>query len=127
MKCKINGFWNSNGTGQNDKGESFSWNNFMFSVTYTDKKQSHMIGKKSTSLKIKAAELNVLLGLGLTPDGVLNCSAEWLENEKHLLGATIMVDYDDDKNLIDLEVLSTIPQNNKVSESSSGGQNFKNN
>lgn len=105
MKCKINGYWNSNGTGQNEQGQSFSWNNYFFSVTYADKKQQHMIGRKSTSLKVKAADLNMLLGLGLTPDGVLNVQSEWIEENFHLLGAIVLVDYDDDKNLIDFEVL----------------------
>lgn len=106
MKCKVNGFWNSNGTGQNEQGNSFSWNNYFFSVTYADKKQTHMIGRKSKSLKVKASDLNMLLGLGLTPDGVINMSAEWLEESFHLLGATVMIDFDDDNSLIDFEVLS---------------------
>lgn len=106
MKCKVNGFWNSNGTGQNEQGNSFSWNNYFFSVTYADKKQTHMIGRKSKSLKVKAADLNMLLGLGLTPDGVINMNAEWLEENYHLLGATVMIDFDDDNSLIDFEVLS---------------------
>lgn len=106
MKCKINGFWNNNGTGKNEQGQAFSWNNFFFSVTYADKKQAHLVGRKSTSLKVKGADLNSLLGLGLTPDGVLNFTAEWLEENYKLLGSTVLVDYDDDKNLIDFEVLS---------------------
>lgn len=122
MKCKVNGFWNSNGTGQNEQHQSFSWNNFMFSVTYKDKKQLHMIGDKSKSLKIKAAELNIFLGLGLTPDGIINMSAEWLEENYHLLNSTISIDYDDDNNVIDFEVLkvgssssvSTTPENKKM-------------
>lgn len=108
MKCKINGFWNSNGTGKNDKGENFSWNNFWFSVTYQDKKQVHMIGRKSKSLKVKAADLNMLLGLGLTPDGVLNVSSEWIQDNFNLLGATVDLDYDDDNGLCDFEILQEV-------------------
>ena len=44
MKCKVNGFWNSNGTGNDDNGKAFSWNNFFFSVTYDDKAQKNIIG-----------------------------------------------------------------------------------
>lgn len=123
MKCKINGFWNSNGTGSNDKGDSFSWNNFFFSVTYADKKQIHMVGRKSTSLKVKALDLNSLLGLGLTPDGILNMSAEWLDENYHLLGATVLVDYDDDKNLIDFEVLEVSQRSPAASVHASNAPN----
>lgn len=120
MKCKVNGFWNSNGTGTNDQGQSFSWNNYFLSVTYADKKQTHMIGRKSKSLKVKAADLNLLLGLGLTQDGVINMTSEWLEDTLHLLGATVMIDFDDDNSIIDFEVLqsgsssvATAPPENK--------------
>ena len=104
MKCKVNGFWNNNGTGSDEKGRSFSWNNFFFSVTYDDKSQTNMIGRKSNTIKVKAAELNSLMGLGLTPDGVVNFTAKDLQLY-NVLGALILVDYDDDKNIIDFEIL----------------------
>lgn len=105
MKCKINGFWNNNGTGTNDNGGSFSWNNFLISVSYTDKKQAHMIGFKSKTFKIKAADINMFLALGLTQDGIINLSAEWLEENYHLKGSTCLIDFDDDSNIIDFEIL----------------------
>lgn len=104
MKCKVNGFWNNNGTGSDEKGRSFSWNNFFFSVTYDDKSQTNMIGRKSNTIKVKAAELNALMGLGLTPDGIVNFTAKDLQSY-NVLGALILVDYDDDKNIIDFEIL----------------------
>lgn len=112
MKCKVNGFWNSNGTGNDDNGKAFSWNNFFFSVTYDDKAQKNMIGRKSKTFKVKAAELNALMGLGLTPDGVVNFSANDLQ-QYNVLGALVLVDYDDDKNIIDFEILQEgkLPQN----------------
>lgn len=106
MKCKINGFWNTNGTGQDaETKRSFSWNNFCFSVSYLDKKQVHMIGEKSKTLKVKASELNHMLGLGLNQDEIINFSAEEFQRGYNVLGAVCIIDYDDDSNLIDFEIL----------------------
>ncbi len=105
MKCKINGFWNSSGTGTNDNNQPFSWNNFFFSTSYTDKKQSNMIGEKSKTFKVRASDLNQLLGLGLTPDGVQNLVASDL-NAYNMLGSVCLIEFDDDSNLIDFEILT---------------------
>lgn len=106
MKCKINGFWNSNGTGQDaETKRSFSWNNFCFSVSYIDKKQTHMIGEKSKTLKIKASELNSMLGLGLSSDEIFNFSAEQFQQAYNVLNSICIIDFDDDSNLIDFEIL----------------------
>ena len=106
MKCKVNGFWNTNGAGQDPETKrAFSWNNFMFSVSYQDKKQTHMIGEKSKTLKVKASDLNSMLGLGLNSDEVINFMAEDFEREYHVKGAICIIDFDDDSNLIDFEIL----------------------
>lgn len=118
MKCKINGFWNSNGTGQDQTTQrNFSWNNFLFSVSYTDKKQTHMIGRKSKTIKVKAADLNFIMGLNLSELDVMNVTAEWLEENYSFLGSTCLIEFDDDSNLIDFEMLSPGPGS---SSSSSG-------
>ena len=107
MKCKINGFWNSNGTGEDQESKrSFSWNNFMFCVSYSDKKQAHMVGVKSKFIKVKASDLNHLCGFGLSDDAVLNITAEWLEENYNFLGSTCLIEFDDDSNLIDFEMLT---------------------
>ena len=106
MKCKINGFWNSNGTGEDQETKrAFSWNNFLFCISYKDKKQSHMVGEKSKFVKVKAADLNLLLGLHLSELDVMNVTAEWLEDNYSFLGSTCLMDFDDDGNLIDFEML----------------------
>lgn len=106
MKCKINGFWNGNGSGQDQETKrSFSWNNFMFSVSYIDKKQTHMIGEKSKTLKVKAADLNQMLGLGLNQDEIINFTAEEFQRNYNILGSVCIIDFDDDSNLIDFEIL----------------------
>lgn len=105
MKCKINGFWNSNGTGKDDSGRAFSWNNFFFSASYDDKKQTNMIGQKSKTFKVKAQDLNQMLGLGLSSDGALNFTANNLQ-QYNVLGSLCLIDFDDDGNLIDFEILS---------------------
>ena len=106
MKCKINGFWNSNGTGQDkDTKRTFSWNNFCFSVSYLDKKESHMVGEKSKTVKVKASDLNQMLGLGLNQDEVINFTAEQFQSGYNVLGSVCIIDYDDDSNLIDFEIL----------------------
>ena len=112
MKCKINGFWNSNGTGT-DEGKSFSWNNFQISVTYLDKKQVNMIGEKSKTFKIRASDFNVFFNLGLSQDGILNLSSRWLEDTLHLLHSICIVDFDDDGNIIDFEILQEGKQDSK--------------
>ena len=106
MKCKVNGFWNSNGVGEDSNTHrQFSWNNFLFSVSYQDKKQSHMIGEKSKTLKVKAADLNNIMGLGLSDAEVVNFTAEQFQKAYNVLGSTCIIDFDDDSNLIDFDIL----------------------
>lgn len=124
MKCKINGFWNSNGTGKSENGQAFSWNNFYFSITYTDKRQQNMIGEKSNTIKVKAADLNQMLGMGLTQDGIVNLTAKDFENAYAILGSVCLIDYDDDKNIVDFEILT--PGNKEKSSSTvHAGQGLK--
>lgn len=126
MKCKINGFWNSNGTGKNDQGNAFSWNNFFFSITYADKRQQNMIGEKSNTIKVRASDLNQMLGMGLTPDGIVNLTAKEFEAAYSILGSTCLIDYDDDKNIVDFEIL-TPGSGNKIASSVHAGANVQSN
>ena len=69
MKCKINGFGIPTEPDRMRRAIAFLGTILCFSVTYTDKKTIPHDRKKSTSLKIKAAELNVLLGVRSYPSG----------------------------------------------------------
>ena len=97
MKCKINGFWNSNGVGEDSNTHrQFAGIIFFSPVSYQDKKQSHMIGEKSKTLKVKATDLNNILGLGLTDAEVVNFTAEQFQKAYNVLGSTCIIDFDDD-------------------------------
>ena len=46
-----------------------------------------------------------MLGLGLSSDACLNFSSEALQQLAGILHGTVLIEFDDDSNLIDFEVL----------------------
>lgn len=105
MKAKILGIWNSAGVGTSEKtGNQFTWNNFYFCYSYTDKKESTLLGVKVKTSKISAKDLNQIMGLGIAPNELLTFNPKYFE-DLGFLNADCLIEFDDESNLIDFELL----------------------
>lgn len=106
MKAKVCGIWTSAGVGTSEKtAQQFEWNNIYLCVLYTDRKQIGMVGRKAKTIKTKAADLNFLLGLDVS--SLKDITATYLKDL--LLHQKILIDFDDEGNLTDIELLDDEP------------------
>ena len=102
MKAKVCGIWGSAGVGTSEKtAEQFEWNNIYLCVLYSDRKQKNLIGKKAKTVKTKASDINFLLGLDV--DKLSDITPDYLEGL--IFNQTILIDFDDEGNLVDIDLL----------------------
>lgn len=87
-----------------ETGNAFSWDKFMFWVTYHDKKEQ-MSGDKTRLVEVKTKDLSQILGLGLKDNNLGTFTDKDLDELGFVPGSIVNFDFND-QSLIDIELLS---------------------